>query len=292
MQQTILLNKTDVLKPKKQILIPLWIVSLFSFEYWPSKIIYWMLSPVFVYNALRAKSIPFFTAVNPNWKYGGMFGESKKAILDLIPQTYKPITILVDFSAAFSVVEIENQLFYPFIAKPIFGERGRGVAKINNRNELLEYYKNANEIYIVQEFIDYKLELGVFYSKKPSESKGKISSITLKSFLSVEGNGKSTLSELVSVNNRARFQEQKLAEKFKNLWHNIIPEGQIIELESIGNHCKGTKFINANYLITNELEDIFDHISKQIEGFQYGRFDIRVPSLHDFYEGKNNKIME
>jgi hypothetical protein len=250
------------------------------------------LSPVFVYHAFRARSIPFFTAVNPTWKYGGMFGESKKTILDQIPEIYKPTTILVENGVNFQDIELQNKLDYPFIAKPILGERGRGVSKINNRSAFLNYHQNSNEAYIIQEFIEHKLELGVFYSRKPSESKGVISSVTLKSFLSVTGDGKNTLHDLILANDRARFQLSKLETTFAEQWNNVIPEGQTIELESIGNHCRGTRFINANYLITNELEQVFEKISHQIEGFQYGRFDFRVSSLEDLYQGKNIKILE
>ena len=63
-------------------------------------------------------------------------------------------------------------------------------------------------------------------------------------------------------------------------------------LEPIGNHCRGTTFLNGNNLINRELEHVFDQIAGSIEGFYYGRFDVKVSSLDDLYAGKNIKILE
>jgi hypothetical protein len=273
--------------------LPLWFIKLSHAEYWSSQTMYWLLSPVLIWNAWRAKTSTFFTAVNPTWKYGGIFGESKKAILDRIDAAYQPASVLIKHGDNLpSLWNGQEDTFFPIIAKPVLGERGDGVAKIKSISELVNYHLKAEEDYILQEFVDCPIELGVFYSRKPSETKGMISSITLKDFLAVTGDGKSTLSELIENNTRARFQVKKLKKKFESQWNCVIPYQQKIELENIGNHCRGTRFINANYLITKELENIFEKISRPIEGFQYGRFDLRVSSLQDLYEGKNIYIME
>ena len=66
----------------------------------------------------------------------------------------------------------------------------------------------------------------------------------------------------------------------------VVAEGEKIELVSIGNHCLGTRFLNENHLITKRLSDSFDSISKQIDGFYFGRFDLRVATLQDLENGK------
>lgn len=268
--------------------IKLYFHKLFHYEYWSSNTIYCLLAPVLVWNAIRAKSLTYFTAVNPNWNNGGLFGESKKAILDLIPSEYKPFTKTIKISDNLNQLDV----LYPFIAKPILGERGKGVVKINNFSEWKIYHQTTDNEYIIQEFIDYPIELGVFYSRKPSEPKGKISSVTQKEFLHIIGDGKQSFEALIFQNIRALLHLKKLEQKFYYCWKEVVPNGKMIELEGIGNHCKGTRFINANRLINNDLEDIFEAISCQIDGFQYGRFDLRVPSLNDLYAGKNIKIME
>ena len=72
----------------------------------------------------------------------------------------------------------------------------------------------------------------------------------------------------------------------------IIAQGEVKHLVVIGNHARGTTFLNANHLITPQLIDVFDAISKQVEGYNFGRYDIRVPSLEDLYAGRNIKILE
>ncbi len=274
--------------------LPLWFVRWTHSEYWSSQTIYWLLSPVLVWNAWRTKSVTYFSAVNPKWNYGGLFGESKKAILDQIPSEYVPKTLLVNPKAPFPMLweDPKNEDYFPIIVKPDFGERGRGVSKIDTISTLINYYLEATDPFLIQEYIDYPIELGVLYSRKPSEKKGRITSITVKEFLCATGDGEHTLEQLIHASTRARFQVQKLEKKFPLLWKTILPKGKKLELEGIGNHCRGTRFINANYLITNDLETIFEKISRPIEGFQYGRFDLRVSSLQDLYEGKNIKIME
>jgi hypothetical protein len=72
----------------------------------------------------------------------------------------------------------------------------------------------------------------------------------------------------------------------------VLPAEEVLELVSIGNHCRGTTFLNANHLITPALQEVFDQISCRIDGFYFGRYDIRVPHLDDLYAGRNIKILE
>jgi hypothetical protein len=56
------------------------------------QVVYFPIFFLWMYYALRAKSIFFFNASNPSIKNGGFIMESKKAIYDLIPQQYYPKT--------------------------------------------------------------------------------------------------------------------------------------------------------------------------------------------------------
>ena len=60
----------------------------------------------------------------------------------------------------------------------------------------------------------------------------------------------------------------------------------------IGNHSRGTKFLDANHLITSDLTRVFDRISQSIDGFYFGRFDLRCSTVADLYAGRNIKILE
>src|SRR6185295_3698276 len=82
------------------------------------------------------------------------------------------------------------------------------------------------------------------------------------------------------------LQWETLRVVYANRLTDVVPVDDRIELVSIGNHCLGTKFLNANSLITEKLSESFDIISKQIDGFYFGRFDLRTSSVEDLENGK------
>lgn len=295
MQTAQFLSKTEaaqsaIRNQKSAIKRPLWLIRLTNYEYWPWLLVYSPMLVSWLWHAARSGSLAWFTAVNPGLREGGFYGESKKAILDLIPAEFKPTTLLI--SRKQEPLGQLRGLHFPLIAKPDVGERGNGVAKILTAGQLADYHQNAPTDYLIQPFIDFKIELAVLWSRLPDEPAGRVSSVTMKEFLAVTGDGQRTLGELISASDRARFQEKRLRLFYEKQWATVLPAGQKMELESIGNHCRGTRFIDANWLIDARLEAVFERISGQIAGFQYGRFDLRVASLADLLDGKNIRIVE
>lgn len=270
------------------------LIKLRSWEYWPFGVVYAGIFAYWGWLSLKARSILFFSASNPSIENGGMLGESKIKILRLIPEQFIPKTIYTEVGQTVEQVEramkVKN-LNYPVIAKPDVGERGWLVKKIHTVQDLQNYLDNMPVHFLIQEFLDMPVELGVFYYRMPDESKGTVSSIVVKEMLSVTGNGESTLSQLIMSNERSKLQLDVLQEKYSDRWGEILPDKEQLELISIGNHCKGTKFLNGNHLINENLHNIFDTIAHQIEGFYFGRFDLRTNSIDDLYAG-NIKIME
>ena len=179
---------------------------------------------------------------------------------------------------------------FPYIAKPDIGGRGRKIAIINKEEELERYNETVGEDYMIQEMIHAPLELGVFYTRIPGEPAGKVTSITTKGFLSVLGDGTSSITKLMKLDERAALQIDRIAE---HIDLNRVPElNETVLLERIGNHSMGTKFINESHRINDALHQTFTQVSNRIEGFYYGRFDIRVTSWEDLFEGKNISILE
>lgn len=219
---------------------------------------------------------------------GGMFGESKYDILRKIPATLKPKTIVIDRDATPKIVMDEmmaNGYRFPVIFKPDLGERGLMVKRVNNEGDIVQYLKKVKVRFLVQELVDLPLEFGVFYSRRPSEAKGKVTSVVMKEMLFVIGDGKATLRDLILKKPRAKLQFEKLKETYQNRLDEIIPGGKKVELVSIGNHALGTKFLNGNHLITDKLSATFDSISKSIDGFYFGRYDLRCASVEDLENG-------
>lgn len=269
-------------------------IKLRHWEYWPFGILQ---APFFFYwlwLSLKARSLFFFSASNPSIYTGGMLGESKKAALDLVPDLFKPKSILVKLPVTVDKVLADinkSGLTFPVIFKPDIGERGWLVRKIHNETEIAEYLSVVPTDFIVQEFLDLPLEFGVFYVRKPSEENGKVISITSKEMLTVVGNGVDTLAVLVYKNDRAKLQTERLAKIFALRWQTVIPKGEQVSLNTIGNHCLGTKFMNGSSLITDKLNASFDKLSKQVQGFYFGRYDLRCATLEDLENG-SVKIME
>ena len=279
-----------------KIQLPLWLIKLTHFEYWTWWMFYIPLLPYWLFQAVRTRSLTFFTNADPCIDYGGFFGESKMDILRQIQKEYLPKTIFIEKGTPLKEILdrlMQEDLVYPIICKPNVGERGTQVEKLYSNYDFMEYLSNVHEDFIIQEFITYDIELGVLYYRYPDQATGHVSSITRKEFLSVVGDGKSTVEHLMQQSTRARFQLDSMRKRIGDMGMNeVIKAGEKRILEPIGNHCRGTKFLDNNFLKNSQLDTIFDKIALPINGFHYGRFDMKVKSIEDLYEGKNIRIME
>jgi hypothetical protein len=270
------------------------VIKATNWEYWPFGIIQFPVMLYWLWLAVKSRSLVFFSGSNPGIVMGGMFGESKHDVLKKIPDQYIPKTLLLTLPTTTDDVLStmrEHGLTFPVIFKPDIGERGFMVKRIDNKMDIENYLRAIQINFLVQEFVDLPNEYGVFYCRFPEDSKGKITSVVMKEMLTVTGDGELSLEELILSKPRAKLQWEKLKLKFEHRLKDVIARGETIELVSIGNHCLGTKFLDGTSLINEKLSETFDDISKQIDGFYFGRFDLRAKSLDDLYNG-NIKIME
>lgn len=264
-------------------------IRLRNWEYWPFGIVQF---PVFFYwlwLSIRARSLFFFSASNPTIPTGGMMGESKFDILEKIPASYKPIATRISLPATLDKIKQQmtnSGLSFPVIFKPDMGERGWRVMRINHDEDVLMYLRDSKIDFIIQDFVNLPLEFGIFYRRFPTKENGIVISVVTKEMLHVIGNGKDSLHELILQNDRAKLQWDKLYPIFKHVLFRVPSPGEKVELVSIGNHARGAKFMNGQYLINERLSRTFDQLSKQIDGFYFGRFDLRTASLDDLYDGK------
>jgi hypothetical protein len=281
--------------------LPLWLAKIIYYEYWPVNRFYFPFAFYWLFLSLRARSLTYYTAVNPGIEHSGFWGNSKSDILKIIPSDFLPLTLFLSKQAGISnpdqlkdiLASMQKAgLHFPVICKPDKGERGYKVEKINSEQELNTYLNNIEGKFILQEFVTSPIELGILYYRLPDGTKSEITSVVEKGFLSVRGNGVSTVKELMKQSLRARFQLESTEKKWGEKINRIPAKDETILIEPIGNHCRGTEFINANHLINAQLLTVFDKIAAQIPGFYYGRFDLKVNSLDDLYAGKNIKIME
>lgn len=271
-----------------------------SWEYWP---LWFFYPPVVLYVlwlGLKHRHLAWFTATNPGMPMSGFVLESKNQILnelksagDVIPE-FGLLLKSLDKEARFESLKSlqENPLLqYPVVLKPDVGERGIGVAMIRSDEEAKRYLEKSKDDIIVQEYLDGQ-EFGVFYYRLPKENKGHIFSITDKRLTSVTGDGVRSLEQLILDDPRAVAMASFFINKHVNRIFDVPEAGEQIQLAELGTHSRGSLFLDGTQLATAELETEVDRISKCYNGFYFGRYDIKVPSLEALQRGENIRVLE
>ncbi len=272
-----------------------WRIRLFNWEYWSFAMVYSWIFPVWFLLCLRAKSFFFFSTANPTIKNGGFLNESKKDIYSLIPDNLSPRTLHFksgdDPQQALQLLN-DKGLYFPLIGKPDIGGRGRGVKVLELEEEVIGYFNTTKVDFHIQEFISYPNEVGIFYYRMPGETKGKISGIVGKEFLSVTGDGVHTIKAILKKNKRAIMYMDDLEKMYGEYLDTILRTHEKKLLVPIGNHARGAKFLDHSSLIDQQLTDTVDKICRQIDQFYYGRLDIRYNNWEELKQGKNFCIIE
>jgi hypothetical protein len=241
---------------------------------------------------LRFRSFSFYKSSNPAIKNGGLYGDSKFDIYQLLPKNSYPKTLLIQTSdhPDFTEVLSLHRLTFPLIVKPDIGLRGIGVQRVNSIEEIQAYSRTMNENFLIQELIEYPNEMGLFYCRMPNERVGSIKGITLKEFLCIKGNGMDSMEELLRKNPRFEMQIPKLRNKLD--LSVVLPENESRCIVPFGNHNRGTEFLDGREVISEKLESRMNELLANIEGFYYGRLDIRYNSLEDLENGIHFSIIE
>jgi membrane protein DedA with SNARE-associated domain len=272
-------------------------------EFWPPWVFY---PPVVVYVlwlGLRHRSLTLFTCANPSIHGGGTVGESKMEILRglsssaasrnfvaraaLLPASLDA-RARVESARAFMSA---HGLTFPVVLKPDAGQRGSGVAVVRSDVQLTEYLSRAHGDAIIQEYAP-GFEFGVFYCRLPEDERGRIFSVTEKRFPAVVGDGASTLETLILKDERAVCMARAHFSLHGERLGDVPREGESVQLVELGTHCRGAVFLDGAWVKTDELEKAIDDLCHGFEGFYFGRFDIRTPSVEDFRRGANFKVVE
>ncbi|MBL7874420.1 MAG: hypothetical protein JNL53_02075, partial [Cyclobacteriaceae bacterium] len=194
-------------------------IKLKSWEYWPFGIIQAPIFLLWIWYAIKERSLLYFSASNPSILTGGMMGESKYEILRHVADPIKPKTVLIKLpSTKQSIVDTlkENGFSLPVIFKPDLGERGWMVRKINTEADIEKYLSEIKIDFIIQELVGMPLEFGVFYVRFPSQKIGIVNSINGKEFLSITGDGEKTIQQLILEKDRAKLQWETLKNTYSN----------------------------------------------------------------------------
>ncbi|HMA50205.1 MAG TPA: hypothetical protein VKP60_10660, partial [Magnetospirillaceae bacterium] len=178
-------------------------------------------------------------------------------------------------------------LVYPIIAKPDIGWCGFGVRLVRNGPELNDYLTRfpRGERIVLQRFMPEEGEAGLFYVRRPDEAKGRLTGILLRHFPRVQGDGISSIAELIAANPRlCRLGRDGLSEPCCDP-AGIPTDGEMVRLSTIGSTRVGGLYEDATPLITEVLTDAIDRIAQDMTDFHVGRFDVRYGSLDQLLAG-------
>lgn len=266
--------------------------KLRHWEYWPVYIVYMPTFFLWLWYMLKYRSLKFYSLSNPGIANGGFHDDSKMATYQLLPQGSYPRTIRIQKNETYDWADMlsKHDFTFPLIVKPDIGCRGKGVQKINSIDELSLYNLQSIQDFLIQEMIVFPNEIGLFYCRMPNEKHGKITGITRKVFLTVEGNGVDSIEQLMRKDPRHEMQIAVLKQEI-NL-SEVLPAGVSKCLVPYGNHSRGTTFLNGQELITDKLEQMIDGILGKVAGFQYGRLDLRFNTFEELEQGLNFSIIE
>lgn len=175
----------------------------------------------------------------------------------------------------------------PVILKSDQGEGGRGLVLVRNISEFRKIEKRLYGDFIIQEYVDYPFEFGVFYVRKKAGSI--ISGISQKHSPILYGDGLNTFRML--INNHPNYTKH---------WHSFLryhdldrvpAKGEKIELSFIGSHTLGCISTDETHLATGKIKEKLDDLFKHNKGFNFGRLDVKAKSIEDFQKGEF-KILE
>lgn len=270
------------------------LIKASHWEYWPVYVFYAPVVPYWLWLSLKARTTFFFSAANPFIPNSGFTLAEKTEIYKLIPEAHYPKTKLYHAGIAIDVLKKsleENGFHFPLMAKPNIGDRGVQVRFLQNEADLTAYIIQSKVDFLVQEFVDYENEAGIFYYRIPGEQQGRISGIVGKAYLTVVGDGESTIESLLQREDRYFIQLPALRSTYGALLDTVLPAGSRYMLP-YGSHCRGAKFTDMSRQIDGALLRTIDEICRKIPGFYYGRMDVKFKSWEDLRAGRNFSIIE
>lgn len=253
------------------------------------------LTPVWLWHGLRARSLWFFTPANPTLTFGGFEGEGKREMYAQLPPALCPRSTCVRPGLSFAEAErhVRGEGFgYPFAVKPDVGMMGLLFRKINNAAEFQHYHERVPVTYLVQEFIDFPLEVSVFYYRLPGEARGTITGFVRKDFLHVVGDGRSTLDQLLRRHPQTQYRLTELRAKHARRLTDVLPVGERYVLSQALNQTRGGQLVSLAHEKDDRLLGVFDALSHHAGHFYFGRYDVKCASLDDLKAGRNFRILE
>lgn len=252
--------------------------------------------------SIRHGSATLPTAANPAITCGGLAGEGKLEYFDVMGPAAKAVTATSTFvdncgeqSCALALAAMQAaSLDFPIIVKPNIGWCGFGVRLVRDAAELSRYLAQfpLGERLVLQRFVTFEGEAGLFYMRAPGEAAGKITGLLLRSFPRVVGDGRQSIAQLIKDDRRLRrLGRDRLSEPCCDTAR--VPEpSEIVRVSTIGSTRVGGLYRDASSMITPEMSAAIDDVARDMPDFHVGRFDIRYESMGALRAGKGFSIIE
>jgi hypothetical protein len=270
-------------------------------EFWPAWLFYPPVAVYCLWLAIKYRGLTAPAAANPGIFAGGLVGESKMATLKDLMLTNPEFTAAAELVTGASLearrrslteIRARLDLQFPFIIKPDLGQRGAGVKLISRPEQAEDYLRHTSAPLLAQRYAPGPLEAGIFYYRFPHEPRGKIFAITEKIFPEVTGDGHRTIFELIQHDARARLIAGTYLNRLGARATEVLPAGDRLRLVEAGNHAQGCIFRDGWRLWSPELAARIDEISRKLDGFYIGRYDIRYENEHALRTGTRFQIVE
>ncbi len=277
---------------------------LSPFEFWPDWLFYAPVVLQWAVYAARYRSLTLPTAANPAIETGGLVGESKTEILDMVRgearrfiAPYVSFVVTGDGAADLAAARgamAGGSLAFPLVAKPDLGCNGTGVRVVADEAELAIWLAAfpTGERAILQTLLTEEGEAGLFYIRESGAPAGRITSITLKYAPEVVGDGVATLETLIRRDPRAGRLSHLYLPRLRERLAEVPRSGERVCLVFTGNHVKGSIFRDGTAHATQALAATVERIARAIPDFHFGRFDVRFASMAALRRGEGFRIIE
>lgn len=276
------------------------------FEFWPSWLVYAPIALQWLGLSLRHRSLTVPLCANPALPLSGMVGVSKSLPMQLAGAHAR--TLIAPFvrrerahgldsgtEAAHALAQAHAAgLELPLVAKPDIGCRGAGVRLIRSREQLQAYVERfpSGAAYLLQEFVPWEGEAGVFYIRRPHRTRGEVFSMTLKYAPYVVGDGKRTLLQLIEDDPRAGRIADVYIDRHRERLGEVLAPGVPFRLVFSGSHCRGSVFRDGRPFLSEALVEAVDRLFADLPGLYYSRIDVRFRDIDALRRGEDFRVIE
>ncbi len=174
----------------------------------------------------------------------------------------------------------------PVVVKPERGLQGLLVQRLEDEQALQHYLNHfaraapGHGIHF-QDVVHEPVEFTAFYVRYPQSPNGHVTHVVLRQAPCVVGDGQSTLETLIRQSGRPAEIRGNLLMQAAGQCAEIPKPGEVVTLGFVRNTTHGAMLKVVTEHLTPAFSQRIDEIARSTGYLQYGRMDLRCPSLHE-----------